>query len=517
MRKRLDVKSLSDAELLAFHQKRLLRKESAQESEIKKLGLFDVKKYKPYHIQEEFHRSYARIRCFLGGNYTGKTLAGAMEAYWMLTSTHPYHKWKNKDYHTHGLIIVVDHKQQCLPGGAQDKLLSCLHPDWIEHIAYERNGIVKKITMKNGNSCTFVSSEARRATIQGTRVNWIWIDEDAIPNSGYWNELNTRQPEDDSRLYIWFTMTPNLKDGHCWSSENLFPKANKANEDIRLWEASMHDNPYISEQQKKDMIENLFGDEREINARINGNWKTRRGLIFNFITEKHQVAERTIHQKKAFKAIYVVIDPHPTKPIAVCFVGVDETNNIIVWDELYQDGLVRAVADWIKAKLLGLEHLVQGYIIDWAGRGGNKIDGQSIFDEFMACGINCVNCVKDVTGGIELVKRHLYNSEVGSDDVGLYVTANCHHTIKEFRNYCWDMKTGKPQKDNDDLMDCVRYFFCDPRAKYWTASKASEPVSLFTKDGHKTYRGSREARLRRRNNHIGEGCNRNRVNIRKTS
>src|SRR5687767_6636255 len=46
--------------------------------------------YNPHEKQMKFHSSPAKTRLFLGGNRSGKTVGGAVEACWYCTGKHPY-------------------------------------------------------------------------------------------------------------------------------------------------------------------------------------------------------------------------------------------------------------------------------------------------------------------------------------------------------------------------------------------------------------------------------------------
>lgn len=48
--------------------------------------------YSPHPKQEQFHRSEAKIRAFLGGNRAGKTVSGATEGVYFALGKHPYKK-----------------------------------------------------------------------------------------------------------------------------------------------------------------------------------------------------------------------------------------------------------------------------------------------------------------------------------------------------------------------------------------------------------------------------------------
>jgi phage terminase large subunit len=495
-------------------------KAKKQEQDLKNLGLFPLSQYQPYRQQNDFHESDARVRIFLGGNFTGKTLAGACElAYWH-KRCHPYKNWINqKKYPIHSLIIVVDHKQQKLPGAAQDKVLSLFTEDEIKKIVYNKHNAVDTIFLQNGDSITFKSSLARRETVQGGRVSCVWIDEDAIPSANYFDELQTRLPQDGDRLYIWFTMTPNLKEGPSWATEYLFPKCNKADVGYALWEASIEDNPYISDQAKEDILTGLVGDNQQVSARITGNWRVRKGLIYDFSMKHHVIPPLKQHQMDDLRCVFRAIDPHNAKPIAVLFAGVDKNNRVIIFDEIYKSGLVGDVSRWIKQRSEGLVHLIKRTIIDYAGNAKSATNGKSINDLFRENGIICTPCRKDLQGGIELVKKLLWHDPAQGYPPTLYVTANCTNTLREFRSYAWEPESQKsnvrkPMKRNDEMMDSIRYLVCDPVFKQYIVGKVKgKEFSNIDLDRATTIISTRNARIKRQLRMLGKGLGTNKPNI----
>lgn len=64
--------------------------------------------------------------------------------------------------------------------------------------------------------------------------------------------------------------------------------------------------------------------------------------------------------------------------------------------------------------------------------------------------IKCINARKEVISGIEEVAKLMKQ--------GSFFVSN---TVKKFKDevyqYCWDEKTGQPVKQNDDVMDALRY------------------------------------------------------------
>lgn len=101
--------------------------------------------------QLEFHKCQKKNRWVFGGNRTGKTECGAVEAIWLLTGTHPY-KPNKKD--VCGWSVSLSSQVQ--RDVAQSKILNYLNPNLIEDIVMSSgkkespaSGVIDKIYIKN--------------------------------------------------------------------------------------------------------------------------------------------------------------------------------------------------------------------------------------------------------------------------------------------------------------------------------------------------------------------------------
>ena len=101
--------------------------------------------------QLAFHRCKLRNRWVFGGNRSGKTECGAVEAVWMLRGVHPYRE-NRRD--VRGWSVSLTQKVQ--REVAQAKILEYLRPDWIENIVMDsgkasspKTGIIDTIAVKN--------------------------------------------------------------------------------------------------------------------------------------------------------------------------------------------------------------------------------------------------------------------------------------------------------------------------------------------------------------------------------
>ena len=134
--------------------------------------------------QIEFHRCTKRNRWVFGGNRTGKTECGAVEAIYLLRGIHPY---KQNKPNVEGWVVSLS--SQVGRDVAQRKIFEYLNPNWIVDIVmqsgkkdYPSNGIVDYILIKNVfggvSKLGFKSCDQGREKFQGTSLDFVWFDEE---------------------------------------------------------------------------------------------------------------------------------------------------------------------------------------------------------------------------------------------------------------------------------------------------------------------------------------------------
>ena len=90
--------------------------------------LANYNKNKVHRKQMAFHKCNKRNRWVFGGNRSGKSQCGAVEAVWLARGIHPYKQNKTCD----GWVVSLS--QQVQRDVAQSKILYYLNPDWIVDI-----------------------------------------------------------------------------------------------------------------------------------------------------------------------------------------------------------------------------------------------------------------------------------------------------------------------------------------------------------------------------------------------
>jgi hypothetical protein len=88
-------------------------------------------------------------------------------------------------------------------------------------------------------------------------------------------------------------------------------------------------------------------------------------------------------------------------------------------------------------------------VVDPASRGRNQRDGLRLIDDYMSYGLNLDNADNAVEAGIHAVYRRMVSGR-------LKIFSTCVGFWDEYRLYRRN-EDGKIVKDNDHLMDCLRY------------------------------------------------------------
>lgn len=427
--------------------------------------------YRPHKKQLDFHMSRKRNRWIFGGNRTGKTEAGAVEAVWYARGNHPYKEIRKP---TEGWVVSLTNEVQ--RDVAQRKVLSYINPCWIKdiHVRQGRkddpeNAIIDFIVIESehgGNSIIgFKSCDQGRAKFQGTSKDWIWFDEE--PPKEIYDECKMRVV--DTRGDMWGTMTP--LQGLTWVYDTIY--LNEIGDpQIQYWLVEWADNPYLSPEEIAALEATMTEDERD--ARQYGKFVAMSGLIYKEFVEDIHVIDPFPVPLAWMDTIS--IDPGLEAPLSAHFYAVDGDNNVYVVEEHYKAG---ESVEWHAARLKEIAKRLNwpmykdgsiDAIIDSAANQKTLAAEKSVAELFWENGINVDTHVeKDVWTGIQRVKQYLKLRPHPQTDVWpkgkpkLFVFRNCVNMIREIKSYRWKPETeqgqsDKPIKKNDHAMDDLRYY-----------------------------------------------------------
>ena len=410
--------------------------------------------------QLEFHKCKKKNRWVFGGNRSGKTECGAVEAIYMARGIHPYRKNKPDVF---GWVVSLSTQVQ--RDVAQKKILKYLNPDWIEKVIMHEgrkdspeNGVIDQLIIKNvfGGLSTigFKSCDQGREKFQGSSLDFVWFDEE--PPKDIYDECKMRVL--DKCGDIFGTMTP-LK-GLTFVYEEIF--LNKFNSK-EVWYEFMEwsDNPYLDKREIESMTESMSEDALE--SRRYGRFSQGQGLVYGEFDENVHVIE-PFNVPKEWQC-NLSIDPGLNNPLSCHFYAVDYDDNIYVIEEHYVAGRdIKYHADKINqiAERLGWKRDSSGRLtalIDSAANQKTLASQKSVSQLFYELGIAVNTKVdKDLFTGIARVKQYFKQKKI-------FIFKNCVNLIRELKGYWWG-NGDAPIKRDDHALDELRYFIMSmPKTK----------------------------------------------------
>lgn len=233
---------------------------------------------KTHKKQMEFHKCDKRVRFVFGGNRSGKTECGAVEAVWLARGIHPFKPNKPDVF---GWVVSVSYDVS--RDVAQNKVLSYIKPEWIVDIVMlsgrkgdAEYGIVDHIIIKNVfggvSKIGFKSMEQGRERFQGASLDFVWFDEE--PDKSVYDECVMRLL--DRKGLVWCTMTP-LK-GLTWVHDEIYLNP-KGRDDIWFCFMEWRDNPYLDGAEVA-RLESCMSKE-ELESRKLGRFRAESGLVYS--------------------------------------------------------------------------------------------------------------------------------------------------------------------------------------------------------------------------------------------
>lgn len=433
--------------------------------------------YEPYDKQELFHANNKPGRQLLGGNRSGKTVAGINEDIWWLTGRHPYLKLPEPPII--GRIVTVDFKNGVnkiiLP-----QLRQWLVPSDLINGSWEDswNGNLHTLTLNNDSEVEIMSHEQELDKFAGVPRHFIHFDEE--PPKDIFGECLARLTDYNGRW--WLTMTP--VDGITWTYEDIYEKAGPL---IEVIEVASWENPNLNKQGLLTTLEGYSEDEMEIRGK--GKYVAISGLVFKEFQEKRDtLVIKTLSENvtpvaetlggSIFYRVpdpnqythYVSLDQGFNNPTAINFHAVHkETSNVITYAEHYKREMT--VQQHAEALLAYEEFLRDTYgiiiflhIADPAIKQRQQSTGLSIQIEYAQNGVNwATGRERDINAGLDKMNNYIRLDK-------WFILENCVNGLKEMRKYRRaDFATARlreknnkketPMKKDDHWIDSCRYFF----------------------------------------------------------
>lgn len=423
--------------------------------------------YIPHSKQKAFHCAAQKIRGVFGGNRSGKTEMGALEARYHATGEYPewYPMAGRFSGPTRGRIIVTDYKK-----GANEvlepKITKWFPPDKIVKMERFQGHIVKiHVRHKLGGVSTIdvMTHEQESALFEGWSGHWAWFDEPP-PREQY---IATMRGLIDFKGRCWLTLTPISEP---WLFDEIVGKVGD-----RVWYTTVdiRDNPYLDEKEIADFEANLLPEEVE--ARIHGKFLHLAGRVYKEL-------DRNVHCTNKLPAgwkqwpIWFVLDPADRRPHHGIWAYVDPMDNLVVFDEIVFRGTIGELSALIlrRERDYGLSTEATLRVLDPnKGRTPAASTGLRLIDEFANYGVYfTANVNDDVSAGHMAVAQRLHydksNPLSATNQPKLFFyepqTKEC---VRQLMAYVWDDWRGvskgsradkeAPKDVNKDMPDCVRY------------------------------------------------------------
>lgn len=268
--------------------------------------------------------------------------------------------------------------------------------------------------------------------IRGMTAFGAYVNEASLANEKVFKEIISRCSGDGARIV--FDTNPDNPE-HWLKKEYIDSKS----ENIISYHFELDDNTFLSPRYIQNIKEStpsgMFYDRD-----IRGLWVTGEGVVYSdFDSNKHFINDA---DNVEFETYIAGVDWGYSHFGSIVVFGIDKLNNWYLLEEHAKQ--FKEIDYWADVAL------------DIKARYGNinfycDSARPEHVERFRRERIRAINADKSVLSGIEEVARliKLGRFFVVSDKVKVFK--------KEIYNYVWDEKTGNPVKENDDVMDSMRY------------------------------------------------------------
>lgn len=424
------------------------------------------------------------IKLMIGGKQSGKTTSGALDVVLELVGEHPLQK--------QGLRPKPPIEARCttVSFDAVDKQLMPEYLHWIP------KDMVKKVDYRahiiyltNGSYVDFMTYDQEVEKHGQVRRDIIHNDEE--PREDIFNEELVRIAKKHGRIIL--TMTP--YHGMSWTYDKIFLKAESsdpADDDYFTRKCSVHDNPYITAENKKRILDKITDSDQRRIAEY-GDWVEFAGLIWpGFSHKMHCVPRFELDyetERDGKKTIikptrYMAIDPMD-RVIMCLWIAVYPNERAVAYDEL---AIENATVDEIAREIVKHDGgPIKRRWIDWnawsTGPGGGTTFASELFkaSKRLSKGnkdkeIRCAPAQKgpgSVRKGNLIVAEYLKTKDVNGhpkfimfDDLNITKYQFSHYVYGGSRRYEEGHNPSPtPKKKDDHQPDNARYIL-STRPKY---------------------------------------------------
>ena len=426
-------------------------------------------RYIPHERQRIFHEHRVKTKAFVGGNRSGKSTATvidcliqAIDEAMVPEHLRAYRLWPKgtqfkcrfitpdygKPYQSLLETIQMWVPPSQLKGGAWDK-------------AYKDKDHV--VRFANGSVFDFMTTEQPPSKHGGSaRHRIVWDEEPPDTEDGERIYTQARMRIADYHGDMLWGFTP-ISEKLGWVFDEIHDQAVEEGEVLseRVWineeeglllvQASIFENPHLSEEGREDAIKGIRGDQRA--AVTEGSFTNAKGLVYeDFDVDVHVVDEANIERDFVAGLEQLDgIDPGQVET-AVLFAGIDKHNRLVIYDELTLAGrsaIPEHAAEQmaVKREEWGLDPRAKYTFIDPAARSRDLASGERIGEAWGRAGVPVIYAKNDLESGVLEIKRRM-NHTVDDGEGGrkpfslLVISSRCKNLIRQKRRY-----RKKPKED----------------------------------------------------------------------
>ncbi len=413
------------------------------------------------------------ITAFLGGYRSGKTVAGAR---WTLR-----HALETPD--SRWLAMGIDFQKaqgttfrtlfENLPGDRTHIVTSSYNGPETSPVVADYNRQEHRLTLTNDAIITLGSAD-KWSRYAGDEYSGIWLDEPSHYGTELYDLLEimgTRLTADVGPKIMAWTLTGNGFN----SAWRILDQREDKNGDpigstVEIIRADVEDNPYIDEADKARIRRQFEGTKRAAQA-LRGGFAAAQGLVYEHFSPSTHVVDHqeALERVEADWRVYGY-DAGWNDPRVVLEAGKTEHNELVILDEFYESGT----------------HVDRA--IEWLRRNGKPTGTiycehePAEIQKFNAAGWNAQKADKSIDAGISEVRARLREAgnkpisarektrrltwgngtrnrepepEPDPDRVGLLISENCQHLVRELQSYQEEHVGGSTAVDH--AVDALRY------------------------------------------------------------
>lgn len=278
----------------------------------------------------------------------------------------------------------------------------------------------------------FTGTIAGLGGIRGMTAFGAYINEASLANETVFKEIISRCSGDGARIV--FDTNPDNPE-HWLKKEYIDNKS----ENIISYHFELDDNTFLSERYIKNIKEStpsgMFYDRD-----IKGLWVTGEGVVYSdFDGNKHFISDIS---EIEFETYIAGVDWGYSHYGSIVVFGIDKDNK---WYLIEEHATQFKEIDYWVTVALGIKERYGNINFYCDSARPEHVE------RFRREKIRAINADKSILSGIEEVARLIKLNRF------FVLSTKVKQFKKEIYNYIWDEKTGNPVKENDDVMDAMRY------------------------------------------------------------